>query len=239
LIRALKLSTDETGRIPQTILWHDIGTRPIAAKKRPGRAYVAYFPEWAIIDSSIANQDYHVQILDEYHIVSEMTFQIEDRLKRPRLYAADVQGYPTTGFIIGEKDVWVVGKNFPKGAVVRLWSVLNSDEWHEGEYLTDMTHLYLDRLPTLFELAPDQTCFRKKLWPKDQTALGSYDIIAETLTYPWGQYYATRTADVQNVAASLRHYLEEAARELYLCRPPGILARKKKGPAANPGTLSG
>lgn len=205
VVRELQLSTDQSGRIPETILWHDIGVKPVPKERRPNKAYITHLPEWEITDSGYANRRYNLQLIRDNRIVREIGFRVADWLARPRLYAADSQGYPTSGFIIGEENIWVVGKDFPKGSVIRLWAVPNSNDWEDGSELKDMTKQYYGELPTLFELKGEQTCFKKLLWPKNLTCVGSYDIVAEVITYPWGRYHARQQAEVQNVVSSLSY----------------------------------
>ncbi|MBN2133594.1 MAG: hypothetical protein JW741_29100 [Sedimentisphaerales bacterium] len=204
VVRELRLSTDPSGRIPETILWHDVGVTRLAREQRPDRAYVSHLPDWAFTESQFANRQYTLQVIRNGQIVRQAGFSVADWLARPRLYAADAQGYPTSGFIIGEEHVWAVGKNFPAGSVVRLWAVDNRNDWRDGDSLEDVTKQYYGERPILFELRADQTCFKKRLWPKHLTSIGSYDIVAEVVTYPWGRYQ-TQSAEVQNIVSSLSY----------------------------------
>ena len=61
-----------------------------------------------------------------YHSLAAQAGSLPDCLAvqgtSPVLFAADSRGCPKSGFLIGEEDVWVVGKHFPKGSIVRLWA---------------------------------------------------------------------------------------------------------------------
>jgi hypothetical protein len=204
-IRELRLSADAAGRIPETILWHNIGVLPLPRERRPDRAYVTRLPEWEMADARYINQSYTLQVLRDNQIVRATEFRVTDRRTRPRLYAADAQGYPTSGFILGQDNVWVVGENFPKGSVIRLWVVPNRDGWQDGDLLKDVTRQHAEGPPGLLELQGEQTSFKKLLWRAPLTSLGSYDIVAEVLTYPWGHYHGQSQAQVQNIVSHVSY----------------------------------
>jgi hypothetical protein len=203
VITQSRLCADPSGRIPETILWYDIGIRPCARMTADTVIPPVYarLAEDDITDFDYAGQGYRVQILRDERLVRESTFHVAEAMIRPVLYAADARGCPKAGFLIGEEDIWVKGKNFPKGSIIRLWAVPANMEWNDGHPLKDMTKQYYDGLPPLFELKGDQTGFRKRLWTKGLTSVGSYDIVAEVITYPFGSYHASASADVQNVVS--------------------------------------
>lgn len=205
IITQSRLSTDRYGHIPETVLWYDIGVRPCysAAERREAAVpeVYAHLSDEEIMDFQFAGRDYTVQIMLGEQLIRETMFRVSEIPVRPVLYAADSRGCPKSGFLIGEEDIWVVGKNFPKGSIVRVWAVPASMDWKEGDSLEDMTKQYYGELPPLFELQGNETGFMKLLWPKGLTSIGSYDIAAEVITYPFGSYHASTSADVQNVVS--------------------------------------
>ncbi len=205
ILRRLRLSTDQYGRIPETIIWYNIGVRPCG--RAPLISAAAAYPITAedSLDSGIAGNNFTLRIIDKERIVREMTFSVSAGMLRPILYAADARGCLKSGFLIGEEDVWVVGKNFPKGSIVRVWAVPASADWREGDPLKDMTKQFEGEIPPLFELKGTDTSFRKLLWPKGLESIGSYDIVAEVVVYPFGSYHAETSAKVQNVVCSLSY----------------------------------
>ncbi len=154
------LSTDRFGRIPQTVLWYDIGILPCL--ERPARAHVmTHLSDYEISDVKRIAGSYTLRIVQEGRLVREMPFSIAPEITRPRLYASDWRGCPQSGFLIGEQDVWVVGKNFPKGSIIRLWAVPADTEWEDSDPLIDVTKQYGTELPPLFELKDYEDSFKK------------------------------------------------------------------------------
>lgn len=197
------LSTDGTGRIPETVLWYGIGVRPCV--KSSVVAAFTNFSEQEMIDSAIVGQNFRLTIVREGTVVRETTFRVLPEPDRPILYASDSRGCPKSGFLIGEEDVWVTGKNFSKGSLIRLWSVSASSEWKEGQALQDMTTQYYGELPSLLELKGGQTGFKKRIWPKHLESLGSYDIVAEVVTYPFGIYNPPTQARAFNIVSHMSY----------------------------------
>ncbi len=200
LITELALSTNALGVIPRTVLWYDIGVGPCPEE-------LATIPEhvrrtaYDAGDFEFGGMSYAVKILQGEKLVREMNFRVSEVLLRPVLYASNARGCPESGFLIGEEDVWVVGKNFPKGSIVRLWAVPASSDWKDGDQLVDKIKQYDDLPPPVFELRATDTGFMKKLWPKELTSMGSYDIVADVITYEAGSYHPTATAQVQDVVS--------------------------------------
>ncbi len=205
IIKKLGLSSDRFGRIPETVVWYDIGILPCLTRKITHPTVITHLTDNEISDFDFTGKNYSLRIIKDNKLVRESTFRISKIARLPRLYAADSRGCPKTGFLIGEENIWAVGKNFPPGSIIRLWAVLDDSEWKEGDLLKDMSKQYGSQLPPLIELKGAETGFKKLLWPKEYTSIGSYDIIAETVTYPFGAYHATASARVQNVASSLKY----------------------------------
>ena len=199
-----RLSTDQYGRIPETVIWYDIGILPCPDVPIHTTTRL-YFSEYDFSDFEFAGKDYSLKIVKDGNLVREMTFQVAKMMIRPKLYAADFRGCPKSGFLIGEEDVWVVGRNFPKGSIIRLWAVPANTDWKDADELKDKTKQHDQGLPPIFELRGDDTGFRKLLWPKGLTSIGSYDVVAEVVTYPFGSYHASSSAQVQNVVSSLSY----------------------------------
>ncbi len=197
-----RLSSDQDGHIPETIIWYNIGLMPCP---KISKTAVRHFYEREIYDTTYLGKVYTLNITLNEKVVRETSFQVAERLLRPMLYAADSRGCLKSGFLIGEEDVWVVGSNFPKGSIIRLWAVPTNAKWEEGDKLEDITKFYGVSLPPIFELVGDETGFKKLLWTKGLTSIGSYDIVAEVITYPFGNYCPTSKAQVQNVVSNLNY----------------------------------
>ena len=197
----VRLSTDATGRIAATPVWYNIGVLPCASSVAADTLESVLAAD-QIRDLSIAGQTLHLKILKQNVLVRETPFYVSDKQSRPVLYAADRRGCPKSGFLIGEEDVWVVGKNFPPNSLIRVWAVPATSQWNDGLRLEDKTRQYGADLPPLFELKDNKTYFNKLLWPKLLTSIGSYDLVAEVISYPFGNYHARTTAAVQNIVAN-------------------------------------
>lgn len=217
---ANRLSTDARGRIPGTVLWFAIGIRPCWRDQpgvladpaaahlevgSPGSPAVTEnrLPYSEILDPSVLGRGYTVRVSREDRTVFEAPFRVPERMLRPTLYAADARGCPKTGFLLGEEDVWVVGRNFPPDALVRLWAVPADDDWSDGEALEDQTGQYGYEPPPILELRGGETSFRERLWPAGLTSLGSYDVVAEVVDYDFGAYRPSAAAEVTGVLAHL------------------------------------
>jgi len=194
-----RLSTDGQGRIPETSLWYDIGLPTGAREKTAPRR--GFRPPERFLDPKVAGRTFTVQTLAGAMLVEATRFSVSRTLLRPRLYSADRAGVPKSWFLVGEDDVYVVGQNFPKHSVIRLWMVTDRADWRDGVELEDMTKQYPYSLPGLIELKGDATSFRRRVWPRGLTSVGSYDIVAEVVTYPFGRYRVSPTAQVQDVVS--------------------------------------
>ena len=199
-IAELVLSTNAQGQIPQTVLWYNIGVVPCPPVTAYSSAIVRRVA-YDVRDFDYSGMSYTVRILHNEELIREMNFRVAEALLRPVLYASDWRGCPKSGFLIGEEDVWVVGKNFPKGSIIRLWAVPASSDWQDGDQLVDKTKQYDNWPPPVFELRADEADFIKKLWPRELTSLESYDIVADVVTYDVGHYHPTAAAQVQNVVS--------------------------------------
>ena len=200
VVVANKLSTDAEGRIPETVLWYAIGSQPCWRGGIPA-VTEAPFAYSRVTDVALAGRAYTLRVSRAGEAVRSASFRVARQPLRPTLYAADARGCPKTGFLIGEEDVWVVGRNFPAGSLLRLWTVSDSSQWPDGSPLSDRTNQYGYDLPPLIELAPSETNFKRLLWPRMLTSIGSYDMVAETVTYPFGAYRDAPRAKVQDVVA--------------------------------------
>ena len=201
---ALKLSSDGNGIIPETVLWYNIGVLPCVKIRVNDLASTAVTHD-EITDAAVIGRKYFLRIRRGKEIVRETAFQVSPRLLTPTLYAADSRGCPKSGFLIGEEDIWVVGRNFPEGSLVRLWAVPQKADWKEGDKLLDKSKQYDPDMPPLFELTSGATDFKKLLWPRGLTSLGSYDIVAEVVTYPFGSYRAHASAEVKDIVSYLSY----------------------------------
>jgi hypothetical protein len=204
-VQTLRLSTDNTGVIPETVLWYNAGM--YSHTEIPGDTLTASnrLGNFDISDQTYAGRQYKLAILLNGATVRETVFEIAKDIFRPRLYAATAKGLPKSGFLIAEEDIWVIGRNFPKSSVVKLWIVDADSDWREPAPLEDVTRQYPNNQPAVFELTGNQTSFRKRLWPQNSTSVGSYDIVAEVITYPFGAYRARASASVQNVVSNLSY----------------------------------
>jgi hypothetical protein len=196
-----RLSTDRLGAIPPTVLWYAVGLRPCAEETGLEREATPV-PYSRVVNASIAGRAYALNILREGVLVRSAEFRVAAGLLRPTLYAADRRGCPKTGFLIGEEDVFVVGRNFPEGSLIRLWAVPADADWRDGEPLEDQTQQHGYELPPIFELRGGDRHFRRLLWPAGLTSVGSYDLVAEVVNYPFGTYRENPQAKVLDVVAS-------------------------------------
>ncbi|MFX0137048.1 MAG: hypothetical protein ACFFDN_25645 [Candidatus Hodarchaeota archaeon] len=198
-----RLSTDRFGQIPETVIWYDIGLRPCFERPVADTGFKA-FTEIEVYDSTLTDKKYFVNILRDMKLERKMSFQIMGISKRPTLHTVDSLGCPRSWFLIGEEDIYVVGKNFPKNSIIRQWVVPDNTYWQDGDELKDMTHQYTNNKPELFELAGDATSFKRLLWHRGLTSIGDYDIVAEVVTYPFGFYRVSPFAKAENVVTNLK-----------------------------------
>jgi len=197
-----RLSTDQAGNLPETVVWYAIGAgpcweTPIPTAAEGGPAQVA--------DAISAGRNYTLKISRGGQVVRTASFSVSESMLRPALYAADSRGCPKTGFLIGEEDIWVVGRNLPRNSLVRLWAVRAAADWKDGDALVDQTKQYGDGLPPLFELTAHESGFTRLVWPKQLTSIGSYDIAAEVVTYPFGAYREASSAPTRTLLSGRTH----------------------------------
>jgi len=194
-----RLSTDREGRIADAIVWYAIGVRPCGESPVLDTEPTPYS---RLVDTSRSAQTYTLQLSLNGSLIREVPFEITPMLTRPVLYAADASGCPKSGFLVGEETVWVVGRNFPENSLIRVWVVPAATDWVEGDTLADQTTQFGYEQPPLFELKAGETHFAKQLWPGHLTASGSYDIVAEVVTHPFGVYKASETVPASDVISS-------------------------------------
>ena len=137
ILVANRLSTDALGHIPETVLWYAIGAQP--CWRGPVAVLDAHLPYSRVIDTAVAGRAYALKVTRPGEAVRAATFTVAREARRPILYAADARGCPKTGFLIGEEDVWVVGRNFPAGGLLRLWTVTDQPSWWDKLPLEDRT----------------------------------------------------------------------------------------------------
>ena len=195
-----RLSTDGEGRIPGTVLWYAIGAQP-CWRSPAVHAAAEPFSYARAIDAATAGRTYTLNVARQGVVRHSTTFRVAAELLRPTLYAADGRGCPKTGFLIGEEDVWVVGRNFPEGSLLRLWAVPADADWRDGDPLVDQTHRYGYDLPPLIELGAGEAHFTHLLWPRGLTSVGSYDLVAEVVTRGFGTYREAPRAQALDVVA--------------------------------------
>jgi hypothetical protein len=197
---ANRLSTDAAGLIPQTVLWYAIGAQP--CWRSTAGVLDTPLSYARTVDAAVAGRTYTLRVIRAGEAVRTATFTVAPQARRPVLYAADARGCPKTGFLIGEEDVWVVGRNFPAGGLLRLWTIADESSWTDNLPLADRTRQYGYDWPPLVELGPDETYFKRPLWPRGLTSVGSYDILAETVAYSFGAYRDAPQASAQDVIAN-------------------------------------
>jgi hypothetical protein len=198
---ANRLSTDGEGRIFAAPVWFGIGSQgcpdEVAATRRAARL----IPE--PLDLSMADHDYQMILRRGGQVERVLDFSVVAAPLRPTIYAADARGCPKSGFLIGEEDVWVRGKNFPAGSIVRLWALPAQGDWSDGDPFEDRTGRYDGEPPPVFELRAGATSFHRLLWPRLLGHMGSYDIVAEWVHYPVGDYRAEGEATTRQTVASI------------------------------------
>jgi hypothetical protein len=199
-VSEVRLSTDHVGRIPETPIWYNIGLLP-CHKIKATRTADPVLPLTEIHDASYAGKKYELSILQDGNAIRKLDFHIAATLTRPTLYITDKRSCPKSGFLIGEEDIWVEGKNFPENSIIRLWAVPARSGWNDDDPLQDQTKQYIGDMPPLFELKVSQRSFKKLLWPKGLTSVGSYDVVAEVVTYSFGSFRTNPSATAQNVVA--------------------------------------
>ena len=202
IITESRLSSDSLGRIPETVIWYDVGIKP-CYKISVATALEKSFTDKDVFDYSLTGKKYFINILRGKELEKRIEFKVADKLKRSTLYPVDAGGCPKPWYLIGEEDIYVVGKNFPKNSMIRLWVVPDSMDWKDGDVLRDITKQYSNSKPVVFELSGEETSFKRKLWPKELTSIGAYDIVAEIITYPFGIYRVSPEAKAQTVVTNL------------------------------------
>ena len=191
-VRELGLSTDQEGRIPETVVWHDIGLPPY--EEIPvDRSALPHLSEYA-------GERFVLRVLLDERVMYESGFAVAAEIFEPVLFATDPWGTPKSGFLVGEEDVWVVGRNLPAGSIVRLWAVPAQAEWSDGDPLADAIGQPGGRAP-MFELGAEETSFKRLLWPKGIGRVGSYDVVAEVITPPSGVYRPHAAVETQTLVS--------------------------------------
>lgn len=157
-----RLLTDARGVLAHTALLYDIGV-----KYEPGSRVGRYV--------GIAEQTRYTLVLSALKQRLEIPFDLAP-LTKPIVFSANHNGDPLNGFIRRNQDVYAVGKNFPAGATIRLYVVEDQYTWSDGDALVDVSGGY-----QTVNIGPGQTEFLVKVWSKENTRIGSYDIIADAL----------------------------------------------------------
>jgi hypothetical protein len=114
------LSADQDSCISDTMIWCEIGLPP----------HVEVPVNLAVLGhlSAYAGRSYVVEVIYDDPVIYDRPFRVDQEGSEPMFYATDAWGNPTSGLLLGEEDVWVVGRNVPAGSIVRLWAVPSHGE---------------------------------------------------------------------------------------------------------------
>ncbi len=126
---------------------------------------------------SIQSHMYYVEVMEKDRIVRRAPFLIKDKGK-PRIFVADRNGCPRSGLLQRKDDVYIIGQNFPAGSLVRLFVVRDQRLWNEGHPIKDITGNNGNPSVESIQLEPNQGDFFVRVWGKDSTTTGLYDVIA-------------------------------------------------------------
>lgn len=126
---------------------------------------------------SLEMRSYYVEVLEKERVIRRAPFSFKDDGK-PRLYVANRKGCPRGGLAQSRDDVYVIGRNFPAGSQVRLFLVEDQRIWNQGDRFRDISGADGAPEPEQVNLAPDQRDFFVRIWPRERTTRGLYDVIA-------------------------------------------------------------
>lgn len=174
------LTTDRNGNIPFTHIWYDAGVE-YKEGSRVGELNI----------EEVLKYKYKVTIAGMKEKYASR-FNIVDPGNRTQIYSADENGNPLNSFIVGEQDVYAVGRNFPPNSSIRIFVVDYKYSWNDGDELTDVSGGY-----EIVNLNNNHTGFKKLIWTKDSVRIGSYDIIADYDPQD-GYYSETNTDPIDN-----------------------------------------
>lgn len=151
--------------------------------------------DWA---SSIRRQQqYYVEVLYQKRIFRRVGFTLKDDGK-PKIYVANQHGCLRSGLMQGEDDVYAVGWNFPKASQIRLFGVQDQRIWKEGNLFQDITGANGFSEMETIQLAEDEQNFFVKIWAKEITTTGLYDVIARYTNIEQMQIHARDVISAQN-----------------------------------------
>jgi hypothetical protein len=129
---------------------------------------------WA---QSFQERLHYVEVLEGKRVIRRAPLSIKDDDK-PKIYVADRKGCPRSGLMQGDDDVYVIGRNFPAGSLVRIFGVQDQRIWKEDDQFSDITGINGTPEVERVQLAQDQRDFFVRIWSRESTTTGLYDLIA-------------------------------------------------------------
>jgi len=130
------------------------------------------------VERLLDGRRYLLEVVQEGRTVRRAPFTIRD-LGEPRITVVNRAGCLRGGFLRGADDVFVLGRNLPPGSRVRLFTVPDQSTWNEGDPLQDLSGPLGQAEVEVVTLGQDQSDFVARVWPRQHTTTGLYDVIAQ------------------------------------------------------------
>ncbi len=131
----------------------------------------------ADLERAVDDRSYFVEVLEKNKVVRRAPFVVKDDGK-PRIYVTDAKGCIQGGIRRGQDDVFIVGRNFPAGSTVRLFTVQDRRLWRKGDRFADLSGSNGAADVEAVKLGARQRDFFVRIWRHDLTTTGLYNVIA-------------------------------------------------------------
>lgn len=144
----------------------------------------------------------------------EVSLEIPVQKRRQAMvYPSDARGCLINSALTGDEDMYVSGRNYRPGELVRISVVPNQRDWYIGDPINDVTGAGAAAAP--FVRADKQGRFTLRVWDRSLQRRGTYDIIAE-------RFGDEESASANRIDAdTIISYASDTGYILYLRYPPG------------------
>lgn len=178
-----RLFANKEGNITPSLFWYQSGVIGTTSRKigfKPDPSFLT-FEEAA---TYFQKHPLTLTVKDlRNRIVAKKDLGVSAR-QTPLLYPSNSDGVLMNSFDAQNDDMYVTGKYFPAGSTVNVYTVANKYVWNTGDPLTDVSGDNGSSNVKTVKLKPNQTQFTAKIWSKNTSHAGSYDLVAKINPQP-------------------------------------------------------
>lgn len=173
-----RVHSDARGNVPSTLFWYQsgvIGTTTRPTRFKPDPSFLTFEEAETFFENN------PLRLIVREARGRELARQVfrPKRRQTPFVYPSNAEGILENAVNARTEDLYVSGRNFPRGATVNLFLVPNRFGWRAGDAFTAMAGAV-----RRVQLGPNETRFTARVWDRGAAQPGAYDIIARVADQP-------------------------------------------------------